>query len=354
MCKLFLTFFYLFTIFCYFYGHNHYKMKHWIASIVMFFSLLYSCSPEKQPNPYTFYYWKTTLKLNPKEKNTLKQATEPFLYTRFFDIDLIKGKPQPVGVIQKENSFETDKTIVPVVFITNRTFINIKEDDLRILSQNVWNLIQKKQRELHLGTSPEIQIDCDWTAGTQQDFFLFLKILKHISGKEITSTLRLHQVKDKEKMGIPPVSKVYLMCYSTSSPLEKSDKNSILEVDVLKSYLAKIHQYPIKNIAIALPIYSWGIVTNQNGKHKLINALSSEDLEHPHLKKTSINEAVITKDGFYFGHYLNRGFKIKIEEIKPSEILKVTDFLDSKLDGYPIVYYQLDSKFLKSHFERKN
>jgi hypothetical protein len=43
-------------------------------------------------------------------------------------------------------------------------------------------------------------------------------------------------VKDKAQTGVPPVEKVYLMCYSTSSPLENSSKNSILDVVILKNY----------------------------------------------------------------------------------------------------------------------
>jgi hypothetical protein len=38
------------------------------------------------------------------------------------------------------------------------------------------------------------------------------------------------------------------MCYSTSSPLEKSDKNSILDVNILKSYLSKMEDYPVKKL----------------------------------------------------------------------------------------------------------
>ncbi len=75
------------------------------------------------------------------------------------------------------------------------------------------------------------------------------------------------------------------MCYSTSSPLEKSDKNSILDVGTLKSYLSKLEDYPIKKIEVALPVYSWGIVTNHLEKHKLINALSKRILIIPILKR---------------------------------------------------------------------
>lgn len=299
-------------------------------------------------HPHTFYYWKTNLVLKPAENEALKKAITPYIYTRFFDIDKINGKFQPVATATKDKSFQTDKEIVPVVFIMNRTFLNIKPEEITFLAESVSNLIEKKTSEFHFKPSNEIQIDCDWTAGTKDDYFKFLNELKKISKKEITSTLRLHQVKDKDKMGIPPVSKVYLMCYSTSSPLENSDKNSILDVTLLKNYLAKLEDYPIKNIDIALPIYSWGIVTNHLGKRKLINALSVKDLDNPDFKKISDNEAEVLKDGFYFGNYLNKGFKIKIEEISDETLDDVTDFIDKKLKSYNIVYYQLDRKFVEN------
>jgi hypothetical protein len=276
----------------------------------------------------------------------LNKATAPYLYTRFFDIDKIDGKFQPVGTITKDKSFETDKQIIPTVFITNRTFLYISKEEITFIAKNINDLVKKKSSEYHLKTNNEIQIDCDWTAGTKDDYFKFLKELKKISGKEITCTLRLHQVKDKAQTGIPPVEKVYLMCYSTSSPLENSDKNSILDVNILKSYLSKIDEYPIKKIEVALPIYSWGIVTNYLGKHKLINALSKKDLENSNFKKISDTEIEIQKDGFYFGNYLNKGFGIKVEEISDDQLHEVVNFLEKKINHFNIIYYQLDSKFV--------
>ncbi|UTX47729.1 hypothetical protein [Chryseobacterium sp. MA9] len=307
--------------------------------------LVVSCN-RKENHPYTFYYWKTNLKLDREEKKTLDQATVPYLYTRFFDVDKVNGKFQPVAVITKDKSFQTNKQIVPTVFITNQTFLSISAEEIRFLAESIHLLIQKKTEEYQLKTNSEIQIDCDWTAGTRNDYFKFLKELKKISGKEVTCTLRLHQVKDKKQTGIPPVGKVYLMCYSTSSPLEKSDKNSILDVNILKSYLSKMEDYPMKKIEVALPIYSWGIVTNHLGKHKLINALSKRDLKNPNFKKISDHEIQVLKDGFYFGSYLNKGFKIKAEEISEEQLEEVITFLEKKIPHFNIIYYQLDSKFV--------
>ncbi|WP_338077266.1 hypothetical protein [Chryseobacterium taklimakanense] len=304
------------------------------------------CCNKSESPPYTFYYWKTKLALNAIENRALEKASTPYIYVRFFDVDKVGAKFQPVAVITKDNTFKTSKQTVPVIFITNRTFLNIKPDEITFLAKSISDLIEKKKSDYQLKTSNEIQIDCDWTAGTRDDYFRFLNELKKTSGKEITSTLRLHQVRDRKVMGVPPVSKVYLMCYSTSSPLENSDKNSILDVPLLKNYLSKLENYPINNIAVALPIYSWGIVTNHAGKHKLINALSKKDLERREFKKITENEIEIQNDGFYFGNFLNKGFRIKVEEISEDQLKEVIKFLDKKIKNSEIVYYQLDSKFV--------
>ncbi len=319
-----------------------------MKQIILLLALFCLSCEKQEPHPYTFYYWKTQLALAEKEKKALNAATITKLYTRFFDIDKADGKFLPVATVTKDESFQTEKEIVPVVFIMNRAFLNIKPEEITFLAENVSELIKKKTAEFRFRESKEIQIDCDWTAGTKDDYFRFLKELRKVSGKEITSTLRLHQVRDQKVMGIPPVSKVYLMCYSTTSPLENSDKNSILDVPLLKSYLSSLDRYPIKHIDIALPIYSWGIVTNHLGKRKLINALSAKELEHENLRMVSKNEAEVLEDGFYFGNYLNKGFRIKTEEITDAQLDEVTEFLDSKLNGYNIVYYQLDRKFIEN------
>lgn len=318
-----------------------------IFYFIFLFALLTSCENSKS-HDYTFYYWRTHLSLNAAEKTVLQKATSPYIYTRFFDIEKVDGKFQPVAVITNDQTFETDKEIVPVVFIKNDVFYDITSNEINFLAENVNSLIKKKQTEFAFQISKEIQIDCDWTAGTRKEYFEFLQRLKDFSKKEITCTLRLHQVKNSKLSGIPPVEKVYLMCYSTSSPLENSDRNSILDLPTLKNYLKNVDLYPL-DMDIALPIYSWGIVTNHVGKHKLINALSTEDLKNANFRKISDNEVEIMKDGFYFGNFLNKGFTIKVEEISEDQLTETKNFLNKKLTNYAIVYYQLDHRFLDKH-----
>ena len=320
-------------------------MKKFALLFLLF--LIFSCETN-QNHPYTFYYWRTNLSLNSLEKEALKKADIPFLYTWFFDIEKVEGKFQPIGVITKDESFITAKEIVPVVFIKNEVFYDITLEEINFLAKNVSTLVKKKQVEFGFKISPEIQIDCDWTAGTNKEYFEFLKQLKDISGKNITCTLRMHQVKDRTLSGVPPVDKVYLMCYSTSSPLENSTRNSILDLPTLKNYLKSVNRYPL-DMDVALPIYSWGIVTNHFGRHKLINALSKKDLVNANFKKIADDQVEILKDGFYFGSYLSKGFTLKVEEITDDQLNEVKEFLNEKLSSYKIVYYHLDGKFVINH-----
>lgn len=314
----------------------------------LFLLLIVTSCKQESVKPYTFYYWRTHLSLDTTEKEYLKKATSPYIYTRFFDIEKVDGKFQPIAVITKDNTFKTEKEIVPVVFIKNDAFYNITSDEINFLVENVATLIKKKQTEFGFKISNQIQIDCDWTAGTSKEYFEFLKRLKDFSNKELSVTLRLHQVKDRKLSGVPPASKVYLMCYSTSSPLENSDRNSILDLPTLKTYLKNIDSYPL-DIEIALPIYSWGIVTNHLGKHKLINALSAKDLKNVNFRKISETEVEIMKDGFYFGNFLNKGFTLKVEEISEKQLAELKNYLNKKLSNYSIVYYHLDRKFVTQH-----
>ncbi|MBC7557276.1 MAG: hypothetical protein H7195_09985 [Chryseobacterium sp.] len=317
---------------------------------VLFFSFLFLFSCGKlTSHEHTFYYWQTDLHLNKQEKAALVKSKVPILYTRFFDIDKINGKFQPVDVLTKDENFKTDKKIVPVVFIKNEILYDIKPDEINYLAKSIYNLIIRKSKELQLNLSDEIQIDCDWTGGTNEEYFKILETLKEISHKKITCTLRLHQVNDQNLIGVPPVDKVYLMCYSNSSHLENSTKNSILDVPTLKNYLEYLNTYPL-HMDVVLPIYSCGIVTDLLGKYRLINDLTTEDLKNNNnFKQISKNTFEVLKDNFYFGMYLSKGFKIKTESVSQKDLDETLNFINQKITFYNIIYYQLDSRFIKNY-----
>jgi hypothetical protein len=318
------------------------NLKFLILSILFF-----SCKPKIETENYGFYYWKSIFKLNATEKKLLENSLNPNLYLRLYDLDKNENNLQILGKVKIQKPINFHKNIVPVIFITNRTWFDAEENFIHKVANQIKNNVLDFEIKYKKQIT-EIQIDCDWTSQTQKEYFEFLDILKSLSKKKITCTLRLHQVKDKQQTGIPKVNKVYLMCYATSSPLDNSNANSILEVNLLKNYLHNLQDYPLK-MDIALPIYSWGIVTNHLGKKKLINALEEKDLQNRNFQKIDKNKYKILTDGFYFGMYLSEGFIIKIENISPKQLTEVKQFINTKINYKPnYIYYHLNSNFTKN------
>lgn len=310
--------------------------------------LLASCNSYVQPRPINFYYWKRNVNFGETEKQYFEQLNCRKLYIRFFDIDIDKYEDaEPKAKISLFNPAELNAEYVPVVFITNRTFKGMDNNRLKRLVQSTNELIERIARKNNITDINEIQIDCDWTASTKDQYFNFLKTLKKQSGKNITSTLRLHQVKDIQIMGVPPADKVYLMCYATASPKSTDTENSILDIGLLKAYTKKLDDYPLP-VDIALPLYSWGVVTNHRKDIKLINNIDINGMVPGYFKQTGSNTYEAIDDFFLQGIYINKGFTLRIESISPSLLKEARVYIDSKIKkDYAIVYYHLDKPFLE-------
>lgn len=318
-------------------------MAKYFYTFICFFLTL-SCVQQTQNHPVHFYIWKSKPELNHKEKEVFEKTKAQKIFLRVFDIDNEHGVPAPKGLIKNFNPKEIDAEYIPTIFITNRSFQNTSEHHIDKMAENIADLV-KQIAENHDFNYDEIQIDTDWTSSTKDDFFSFLKQLKHISGKNISSTLRLHQVKYKEQTGVPPVDKVYLMAYATSSPIETEDKNSILDLDLLKDYLQNINDYPLQ-FDVALPLYSWAIVTNHIGRKKLINGVTEADLDSAYFTKQSKQKFIVDQDVFLKGMYLNKGFTLKIEPVTPELLKDTKHYLNKKVKTpYALVYFHLDRKF---------
>lgn len=308
-------------------------------------TLMFSGSCETKPEPTVdFYYWKSERPPNAAEAEIFSALNSKKLYVRLFDVDLQQGNPAPQGILANFNKEILPAEYVPVVFITNRTFLNISEESLDNLATKVSGLTDKIMSD-HFGSFKELQIDCDWTESTKTSFFSFLEKLKDLSDKNISCTLRLHQVKYKEKTGVPPVDKTYLMAYATSNPLGEEEINSILDISLLKNYLENINEYPL-DFDVALPLYSWAVVTNHLGKKLLINGVSENDLNPAEYMELSPGNYELEDNVFLRGIYLNRGFKLKLETVSPELLLEGKKYLNQKIKRpYTIVYYHLDTLF---------
>ncbi len=324
-------------------------MKFLLKISSLFIVLLFlGCNSSSKKSPIDFYYWRSHYSVNETEKKAVDSLKVENVYVRFFDVDKMVNHIQPVGIIQNFDAAKLHVNYVPTVFITNRTFLDTPKEQVKLLAKNVSNFINETAKKGQLNQFNEIQIDCDWTTSTRENYFYFLNELKRTSGKKLSATLRLHQVKYKEKEGIPPLDKMVLMCYATENPTEQSERNSILDINIAKDYLQNLERYPIK-LDVALPIYSWAIVTNHLGKVKLVNSFSEQDLIGQPVKKIREGFYEVQDDFFVEKFYVSKGFTIKVETISPELLVEMKAFLDSKLkDDYRLIYYHLDSKFLNT------
>ena len=275
-----------------------------------------------------FYYWKSNNWNTSQVEDSIviKQGVKK-LYVKFFEVDHSDAMGNfPISKTQLYSYRQDSLNVVPTVYIKNSVFLKSTKGSLDTLADNVNFLIEKYAKEKFRNQTPpfEYQMDCDWTMKSKDNYFYFLKKLKEISKKEISCTLRLYPYKYPDKMGIPPVDKVTLMCYNLLNPLQNHSKNSILDLDELESYLDVENSYP-KHIDVALPVYSWmqvykneqfsNVIYTDNKKVKTI------------LKKEKTFWYSVTKDTVINETYLRIGDKVKFEETEANKIKQTIQLL---------------------------
>jgi len=287
---------------------------------------LISCSHNKAENvENAFYYWKSDAGyLDKKEDSAVKNLRIHKLYVKFFEVEsnAMMGNIPISKTDLGEYSWWSDNKltmeIVPVVYLKNEVFLKSSKDEIDTLVSNVYHLIKKYEKEKFTKALPvsEIQMDCDWTLKSKDNYFYFLRQLKKISGQQLSCTLRLYPYKYPEQMGVPPVDKAMLMCYNLINPMERKDKNSILDNEELSAYLDKERKYPV-HLDIALPIYSWMHVFQND---HFTNVLYPENTIKKILKPVKPMWYEVTKDTVINNAYLRVGDNVKFEEMNAAKI----------------------------------
>lgn len=314
-----------------------------ILLILTFF--ITSCNSENEIVS-NFYHWKQELNIDKDQKNFLSQNGSKKLYVKFFDVDFIGGKPVPISKLNWVNAPSTIE-IVPCVFIKNRVFKkHLKTNELKILCQNIGQLID----ELYRNTTKyqEVQFDCDWSLMTKEAYFSFLKFMKsELKNKTISATIRLHQIKYLNKTGVPPVDKGVLMFYNMGNINDVNEKNSILNLEISKRYLSKLCDYPLK-LDVALPCFEWLLLIRNNSVIKIINNIDQTCFKSAELSSIGDNKYKVTQKGYYFGNYLYKGDVLKHEFVDYEMLKTASQLLNNELknENREIIYYQLNKHTL--------
>lgn len=319
-----------------------------IVLIGIVFCFFFSCQQQEQPI-ISFYYWKTIFRLSPKEKNCLAVNQVKRLYIRYFDIDLNPKtkKPFPRSPIQFEETVN-DFEIIPVVYIKNKVMLDSKLI-VSDLAQKTNTFIQQINLKNNI-TIQEIQIDCDWTLESKDNYLRFIEAFKKVSNKKLSATIRLHQIKYFKKTKIPNVDRGVLMYYNMGT-IAPDFLNSIYDRNIANRYLSSLKNYPLP-INIALPIYSWGIHIRDGKIIGLRNKFDSTILKNNSSFALTKNNWFICKSStFIDGIFFKENDQLKLETISQNDLLEMANDFEENTTQNPkeIIFYDLDEFNLKNY-----
>jgi len=319
------------------------------GTLLLGLGIFWTCSVES-PRTVTpaFYHWKNRLDISTSELQYLDRLKAKKLYLRFFDVDWQGNQAIPLAVLESETILADSFQIIPTVFITNRTMLNISNSGLPSLGDQILKKINQLAQSFQSTQIQEVQFDCDWSAKSKNNYFQLLTYLKEKFAEQdwqISATIRLHQVKYYQQTGVPDVDRGVLMFYNMDDIDQIDTKNSILYIPTAKQYLSNFENYPL-TLDLALPIFKWGLIFQENKLVKIINNLDSQALQDTsRFIKIAENRFEIIKSTYLKGHYLYQKDFIRLEQVAPAQLQEAADLLSSRLTNQELnlIFYHLDS-----------
>ena len=276
-------------------------------------------------------------------------------YQKFFEVGLDNLlQPIPVdelseySLVDRRRRIEHDEYygdtvvnapqfLVPCVYIHQAVFLqkNLNTTDL---AKKVLHLLDLKLSEYesdYAARVNEFQMDCDWTASSQKAYFSFLIAFKKELRANIkyahfmlSATLRLYPYKFPDKMGYLPVDRAMLMCYNLQPPDPRGQERSIFSLKVLRDYLEGASAYPLP-IDIALPHFSLAFVYENGQLQRLFRNIDAEFRGLLHKDKGLWY--TVLKDTLNDDFYLRKGQRVKLEEVKISELKTALRLIDKNV-----------------------
>lgn len=306
------------------------------------------------------YYWKTVFKLDDEERQFLQAHSVDRLYVRMFDVvenTLIEDDSTRTERIIPNATIIFKDTIpvshvVPTVYITVDALRSMGEEK-QVWAQKILTRVMNMCSYNGIPGVEEIQVDCDWTETTQQDFFDLCKAMKEelLQGEKtkdiaLSSTIRLHQLRQTP----PPVDCGVLMVYNTGSFLSPESKNSILSYEDVKPYLDALKSYALK-LDYAYPMYSWGLLYHDFHFEGL---LRDTDISSLQTKGLDGNRYQVLQDGFIGGKKVCAGDVIRIEDSDYATVIKVKRAIEEIVgENQSIILYHLSSENIKRYKEEE-
>ncbi|WP_198174805.1 hypothetical protein [Spirosoma arboris] len=308
---------------------------------------------EEAPHELTpaFYHWKVAYNPTRTEIDQLKSLNVKKLYIHFFDVDWEPRTRQPVPKAFVQFRQKPIGSLVPVIFITNRTLANLSPNALPELATHITKAIKKISQQQAL-TFSEVQFDCDWSTGTRDRYFRLLTLLKNQLHCPLSATIRLHQIKYTDQTGIPPVARGMLMLYNVADWKRVDTRNSIYDSNVANQYLSYIPTYPLP-LDFVMPLFRWTVVYRNNRFLTFLNNIDRKVLVNTRflMAQSDSTRFIATRDTSAFGFAIRRGDLFRAEAISPDILLIEKDRLLNQISNQRLTFalYHLDSTLLATY-----
>ncbi len=287
--------------------------------LIVLVALALACRPraESPPAHRAFYYWRTTFALTDVEKRALAELHVERIYLRAFDVVWNDG-PQLAGEVVIQAPPPAGIEVVPVVFVRDE-----------VLAKGAGALAHTIATELRGKglVRRELQLDCDWTDKTKDAFFALIEQVKReLPGVALSATIRLHQVKYRERTGVPPVARGMLMFYNMGKFSADPEARVIFDQASASKYLDRISSYPLP-LDVALPIWSWVLQIRDDRVIDLLQATDPDELGKLDFLRADGDRFVATRNAFLHGVMLREGDVLKVEVTGPAETRAAADMV---------------------------
>lgn len=328
-------------------------------------SVLSSCGSHSfdHPEVNSVYFWKTQFAPDSADIDFIRKHDIGRIYLRMFDVGLDKHAPAwddpvvplgtvrfPYGVFSALDDTLRDVAFVPVVYITLDALKSA--DERGRIADLAFNIVGRVRNMCSFNEIPNvegIQLDCDWTKGTEDSFFRLCDYVREAILREelpwsLSSTVRLHQL----RQAAPPVDYGVLMVYNTGSFDNPDERNSIISLENVAPYLKRLSDYPL-HLDVAYPTYSWQLLFRGRDFRGLLNGVDVADTARFGFEAP--NRYVALEDIPYRGNRIVPGDMIKLEESGFDEIAAVKKEVDRAMGGrtFSNILYHLDSSNLSKY-----
>ncbi|MFD1258348.1 hypothetical protein ACFQ3S_16200 [Mucilaginibacter terrae] len=313
---------------------------------------LVSCRKKRVINT-SFYYWKTVYDANATERRYFNALHCQKLYVRVMDVDKSDNGVVPISPVTFKSALPNSVQLIPVVYLVNDVLKNQTSQQLDDLARKIVYYVNGRIKPSGKTSYNELQIDCDWTRTTRDNYFYLLTQIRanaSLKNKKLSATLRLHQLKNQKNSGIPPVNRVMLMCYNMGNLRKYGHQNSILEQSELEKYAGKnLGEYPMP-IDVGLPVFNWVVVFRQKQYAGIAKRLHNDRFfDNKTFKASGSDLYTLQKDLPQYG--LLRGDEIRRENLSAGQLLCAASYIQKYIssDTVNIIYFHLDEPTLKHY-----